>query len=253
VTPHIPTRSLTRRSRAIRVELLTFPHKLSIINDARSRPHQGCNEVPVCSENSDSHVVVMLCLPKIISGRNGPSALIDGARRGPWACTGGGRAARPGMFAAYAAWSALEIELQALATLATLAQISTPSAAHFLKSHQLLVQKFAADRDRQRNPHSRRGPETLSMARDGGLGCTILAGEPVALFHPFQVDDVMQRRQHHTSFRSCQFSYPLSLRGQVCEAQGPLPCFPSTVLSAWHPSFLGRVPVSPVPRRHRSY
>jgi hypothetical protein len=27
----------------------------------------------------------------------------------------------------------------------------TPSAAHFLKSHQLLVQKFAADRDRQRS------------------------------------------------------------------------------------------------------
>jgi hypothetical protein len=62
-----------------------------------------------------------------------------------------GVAARPGMFAAYAAWSALEIELQALATLATLAQISTPSAAHFLKSHQLLVQKFAADRDRQKS------------------------------------------------------------------------------------------------------
>jgi hypothetical protein len=58
----------------------------------------------------------------------------------------GGRAAR-----AYAAWSAREIELQALATLAALAQISTPSAAHFLKSHQLLVQKFAADRDRQRS------------------------------------------------------------------------------------------------------
>jgi hypothetical protein len=37
-----------------------------------------------------------------------------------------------------------EIELQALATLAALAQISTPSAAHFLKSHQLLGQKFAA-------------------------------------------------------------------------------------------------------------
>jgi hypothetical protein len=45
------------------------------------------------------------------------------------------------MFAAYAAWSAREIELQALVTLAALAQISTPSAAHFLKSHQLLVQK----------------------------------------------------------------------------------------------------------------
>ena len=75
----------------------------------------------------------------------------DGARGGPWACTGGGRAARPGMFAAYAAWSAREIELQVLATLAALAQISTPSAAHFLKSHRLLVQKFAADRDRQRS------------------------------------------------------------------------------------------------------
>ena len=50
-----------------------------------------------------------------------------------------------------AAWPAREIELQALATLAALAQISTPSAAHFLKSHQLLVQKFAADRDRQRS------------------------------------------------------------------------------------------------------
>jgi hypothetical protein len=48
--------------------------------------------------------------------------------------------------------SAREIELQALATLAALAQISTPSAAHFLKSHQLLVQKFAADRDRQKGP-----------------------------------------------------------------------------------------------------
>ncbi len=48
-----------------------------------------------------------------------------------------------------AAWSAREIE-QAQATLAALAQISTPSAAHFLKSHQLLVQKFAADRDRQK-------------------------------------------------------------------------------------------------------
>ena len=50
-----------------------------------------------------------------------------------------------------AAWSARQIELQALATLAALAQmISIPSAAHFLKSHQLLVQKFAADRNRQK-------------------------------------------------------------------------------------------------------
>src|SRR6516165_7169729 len=70
-----------------------------------------------------------------------------------------------------AAWSAREIELQALATLAALAQISTPSAAHFLKSHQLLVQKFAADRNWQ-NPHSRSSLKRSSlkaMARDGGL------------------------------------------------------------------------------------
>ena len=80
---------------------------------------------------------------------------------------------------------------------------------------------------------------------------TILAGEPVGLLHPFQIDDVVQRGQRHSSFRSCQFSYPLSFRGQVCEAQGPLPCFPSTVLSSWHPSSLDRVPVSPVPRRQQ--
>src|SRR5580658_3877059 len=59
--------------------------------------------------------------------------------------------------------------------------------------------------------------------------------------------------KRHPSFRSCQFSYPLSFRGQVCETQCSLPCCPSTVLSTWHPSFLDRVPVSPVPRRHRSY
>src|SRR6266487_3492638 len=116
---------------------------------ARSCCHAPCSVVRTrnragagyaCSARPDLHTVCR-SFPKIC----------DGARRGPWACTGGGRAARPGMFAAYAAWSAREIELQALATLATLAQISTPSAAHFLKSHQLLVQKFAADRDRQRS------------------------------------------------------------------------------------------------------
>ena len=47
----------------------------------------------------------------------------------------------------------------------------------------------------------------------------------------------------HPRFRSCRFSYPLSFRGQVCETQSSLPCFPSTVLSSWHPSSLGRVPV----------
>src|SRR5215467_4699393 len=82
---------------------------------------------------------------------------------------------------------------------------------------------------------------------------TILAGEPIGFFHPFQIDDVVQRGQRHSSFRSCQFSYPLSFRGQVCESQGPLPCFPPTALSSWPPPSLDRVPVSPVPRCHRYY
>ena len=84
-------------------------------------------------------------------------------------------------------------------------------------------------------------------------GRTILAGQPVGLLHPFQVDDVVQRGQRHPSFRPRQFGYPLSFRGQVCGAQSPLPCFPSTVLSTWRLPSLGRVPVSPVPRRHRYY
>ena len=58
------------------------------------------------------------------------------------------------MFAAYAAWSAREIELQALATLAALAQISTPSAAQLVKSHRIFVQDFAADRVRQKDQSS---------------------------------------------------------------------------------------------------
>jgi hypothetical protein len=84
-------------------------------------------------------------------------------------------------------------------------------------------------------------------------GSTILAGEPVGLFHPFQVDDVVQRGQRHSSLRSCQRSYPLSFRGQVCEAQSPLPCFPPTVLVPWRLPSLGRVPASPVPRGRQYY
>src|SRR6266436_5798340 len=80
---------------------------------------------------------------------------------------GVGSAARPGMFAAHAAWSAREIELQALASPAALAQISTPSAAHFLKSHQLLEQKFAADRNRQKGRMCLHALKCLH-ARDAG-------------------------------------------------------------------------------------
>src|SRR5262249_7297474 len=81
----------------------------------------------------------------------------------------------------------------------------------------------------------------------------ILTSEPVGFLHPFQVDDVVQRGQSHPSFRSCQFSYPLPFRGQVCETQSSLPCFPSTVLPSRRLPSLDRVPASPVPRRHRYF
>jgi hypothetical protein len=52
---------------------------------------------------------------------------------------------------------------------------------------------------------------------------------------------------------SRQFSYPLPFRGQVCETQSSLPCFPSAVLSTRRPPSLDWVPVSPVPQRHEHY
>src|SRR5215467_7894536 len=84
-------------------------------------------------------------------------------------------------------------------------------------------------------------------------GSTILAGEPVGFPHPIQVEDVVQRGQCHPAFRSCQFSYLLPFRGQVCETQGSLPCFPSAVLSTRRLPSLDWVPVSPVPQRHEHY
>jgi len=63
-----------------------------------------------------------------------------------------------------AAWSAREIELRALATLAALAQISTPSAAHFLKSHQLLVQSLRRI-EIAKDPHSRRFRFKASLSK----------------------------------------------------------------------------------------
>src|SRR6516162_9518925 len=73
-----------------------------------------------------------------------------------------------------------------------------------------------------------------------------------ALLAEVQMTPSVTCRQRKTGARtsalvhSCQFSYPLSFRGQVCETQSSPPCFPSTVLSARHPAFLDRVPVSPV-------
>jgi hypothetical protein len=68
-----------------------------------------------------------------------------------------------------------EIELQALATLAALAQISTPSAAHFLKSHQLLVQKFAADRDRQRSSFETGATHHRQLLANGAIAASRVA------------------------------------------------------------------------------
>jgi hypothetical protein len=58
----------------------------------------------------------------------------------------------------------------------------------------------------------------------------------------------VQRGQRCPRLRSRQIGYPLSFRGQVCGAQGLLPCFLATVLIPWRLPSLARVPVSPVPR-----
>ena len=63
----------------------------------------------------------------------------------------------------------------------------------------------------------------------------------------------MERAQCRPRFRPRQVGYPLSVRGQVCGVQCPLPCVRSTVLSSWHPPSLRRVPASPVPRLQRYY
>ncbi len=62
---------------------------------------------------------------------------------------------------------------------------------------------------------------------------------------------MVQRGQRCPRLRSRQFGYPLSFRGQVCGAQGLLPCFLATVLIPWRLPSLARVPVSPVPRGQR--
>ena len=84
-------------------------------------------------------------------------------------------------------------------------------------------------------------------------GSTILAGQPIGLLHPVQIDDVVERVQRRPSFRPCQIGYPLSVRGQVRGVQSPLPCFRSTALIPWRRPSLARVPVSPVPRGQRYY
>src|SRR5215472_3216061 len=84
-------------------------------------------------------------------------------------------------------------------------------------------------------------------------GGIILAGEPVGFPHPLQIEDVVQRGQCHPAFCSCQFSYPLPFRGQVCKTQSSLPCCPSAVLSSRRPPSLDRVPARSVPRRRQYY
>ena len=61
-------------------------------------------------------------------------------------------------------------------------------------------------------------------------GSTVLAGQAIGLFHPVQIDDVVERVQRRPPFRPRQIGYPLSVRGQVCRVQSPLPCVRPTVL-----------------------
>src|SRR5271165_7210911 len=92
----------------------------------------------------------------------------------------------------------------------------------------------------------------IVLRRDAvDAGSAVLAGQPVGLPHPIQIDDVVERAQRRSPFRLRQIGYPLSVRGQVCRVQSPLLCFRSTVLYSWRLPSLRRVPASPVPRLHR--
>src|SRR5271166_5472802 len=94
----------------------------------------------------------------------------------------------------------------------------------------------------------------IILRRDAvDAGSAVLAGQPKGLPHPIQIDDVVERAQRRPRFRLRQIGYPLSVRGQVCRVQSPLPCFRSTVLYSWRLPSLRRVPASPVPRFHRLY
>ena len=135
-------RTKRRRSRSPR-QLAVGVGGTGYACNARPDLHTVCRSFPKISSALSAKVCGGSRSAKILILSARSDVPFDGARRGPWACTGGGRASG-------AAWSAREIESQVVATLAALAQNSTPSAAHFLKSHQLLVQKFAADRDRQK-------------------------------------------------------------------------------------------------------
>src|SRR5271166_4592271 len=65
----------------------------------------------------------------------------------------------------------------------------------------------------------------IILRRDAvDAGSAVLAGQPVGLPHPIQIDDVVERAQRRPPFRLRQFGYPLSVRGQVCGVQSPLPC-----------------------------
>jgi hypothetical protein len=85
-----------------------------------------------------------------------------------------------------------------------------------------------------RSRRSKRLVHFVVRRRDAvDAGSTILAGQLVGLHHPIQIDDVVERAERRPPFRPRQIGYPLSVRGQVCGVQCPLPCVRSTVLSSW--------------------
>ncbi len=55
-------------------------------------------------------------------------------------------------------------------------------------------------------------------------GSTVLAGQPIGLHHPVQIDDVVERVQRRPPFRPRQTGYPLSVRRQVCGSRVPSVC-----------------------------
>src|SRR2546429_5808081 len=97
-----------------------------------------------------------------------------------------GGAARPGMFAAYAARSAREIELQALALLAALAQnLHTTICRSFTERSSALRAKFCGGSRSATRPSIAPECGSPSMARDGGLGHVPVGAARPGLFAPY--------------------------------------------------------------------
>jgi len=83
-------------------------------------------------------------------------------------------------------------------------------------------------------------------------GSTVLAGQPIGLFHPVQIDDVVERVQRRPRFVLAKLAICCRFVDRFVGPEPPPMCQANGSLLVTPPS-LCRVPASPVPRLHRYY